>query len=431
MKRLPGFLLALCIVPAVHATLRGEPRHIQPGSALTRCLSSADESWGKILRFPRDLSLGSIKPTGDGGALLLAYHYHPSNAHFIVIKVDDAGNIQWQKAPIFSCVEDPQSGGFAVIGYHNKNYFLAKLDSSGTVISQRTYSYSTPNRYFITSIKLVPEKGYLLVGNEVPNVGKRSTILLRVNLHGDILWFKRYPLNTFVWATTPEGYIYLSGNPGFTLMRLADDGTILRNLLIGSVSESPTSIVPTPDKNIVLVSIQSDERNEFFVTKMTPAGKILWRRSFQRSPGIDFPILTRVPGRFVVSGSVRDASRQFHASILKLDAQGRLLWTNSFGGASAFSVAAASSGNGKVIIGGTNDTLFSKERVIFLMKFPLKPEASRFCSFTNTLTDSFIQTNASAAVIQSSATAESLMANVRSSSYSVEEQDATEEDLCR
>ena len=127
---------------------------------------------------------------------------------FWIVKLDNTGNILWEKSVGTSSTESSLSiinsstNGFIVSGYTYPpngfpDFFIAKLSSSGAVEWQRTYGGS--NTEICTQIISSSDGGYLATGytdsndgNITSNHGSYDFWLLKIDESGNIQWQKTY-----------------------------------------------------------------------------------------------------------------------------------------------------------------------------------------------------------------------------------------------
>ncbi|WP_131725903.1 T9SS C-terminal target domain-containing protein [Chryseobacterium aquaticum] len=127
---------------------------------------------------------------------------------FWIVKLDNTGNILWEKSVGTSSTESSLSiinsstNGFIVSGYTYPpngfpDFFITKLNSAGAVEWQRTYGGS--NTEICTQIISSSDGGYLATGytdsndgNITSNHGSYDFWLLKIDESGNIQWQKTY-----------------------------------------------------------------------------------------------------------------------------------------------------------------------------------------------------------------------------------------------
>ena len=259
-----------------------------------------------------------------------------------LLKFDASGQEQWQK--IYGGSDDDRGedlittndGGYAILGSSKSNdgdvsnnsgsndFWVAKLDASGTIIWEKSFGYVGADSAF--SIIQTQDNGFLLSGvldvSASDGAGNnRMTMerhaggdywVVKIDAMGDLQW-SRYFGGTF----TDTAYDSVQTQDG--------------NFLIMGSSDSD-------DVDI----INNKGTYDFWVVKLNNTGTLLWEKSFGGSE-IDEAraITTTADGNFFIAGDSRsndiDLSTNNGAAdvwIIKINSDGDLLWEKTFGGSS-------------------------------------------------------------------------------------------------
>lgn len=234
--------------------------------------------WQKALGGTGNELSGSIASTADGGCVVAgrtaSTNGNVSGNHGLddmwVVKLGPTGTIQWTNALGGTGLEDAASiattadGGYLVTGHATSNdgdlttnlgsfdWWVVKLDSSGTLVWQHVYGGSSLDEPH--SIAPTADGGSLVTG-------------LSASADGDI--------------TNPQG------NGDCWVVKLDDTGTIQwQRSLGGSGYDEGFSIAPTPDGGSLVAgkseSTDGDLTNnhgamDFWVLKLDASGTILWQ----------------------------------------------------------------------------------------------------------------------------------------------------------
>ncbi|MDY0369025.1 MAG: T9SS type A sorting domain-containing protein, partial [Bacteroidales bacterium] len=215
----------------------------------------------------------AIQQTSDGGYIVAGMTESNdgdvSGNHgyddYWVVKLDDTGNIQWQKSLGGSSIEKAQSiqqtldGGYITAGYSYSNngdasgnhgasdYWVVKLDDTGNIQWQKSLGGSESEWAY--SIQQTTDGGYIVAGWSYSNNGDVSENhgdddywVLKLDNTGNIQWQKSLGGSSVEWAhstqqTSDGGYIVAgwsksndgdaSGNHGETdvwVVKLAGSG---------------------------------------------------------------------------------------------------------------------------------------------------------------------------------------------------------------
>jgi hypothetical protein len=314
----------------------------------------------------------SVVATRDGGYAILGYTQ--SNDGDITDKQDESfdywllnfnieNELQWQRT--YGGSEDErgnaiiqtQDGGYAILGYsfstdgdvtNNaglQDYWLAKLDASGTISWQKSFGYEGADSGI--SIIQTNDQGYLISGIlDVTASGGEGNTARNSNRHagGDY------------WA-----------------LKLSASGTIEWSKFFGgNFTDTPESIVQTEDNGFIIVggsdSTDTDISSnigtyDFWVLKISETGNFLWEKSFGGDQ-IDEAraIVSTTDGNYMIAGDTRsndtDISNNNGAAdlwLIKISPSGDLIWEKTIGGTN-FDVARAmvkTQDNGFLIAGSS------------------------------------------------------------------------------
>ncbi|MDC3309283.1 hypothetical protein OAV26_03535, partial [Crocinitomicaceae bacterium] len=269
----------------------------------------------------------SIKQTSDGGYIVtgdassndgdLTVNYYGSD--FWVVKLDEFGNIIWQKSfggsnsDYPKSVEQTMDGGYIITGITGSNdgditlnqgfldCWIVKLDNTGDLIWQKTIGGS--NYDFAESISQTIDGGYILAGrtestdgdiNE--NNGQYDSWVVKLDALGNISWQKTFGGTFFdgafsIQQVNDEGYIVVGssssndgdvvGNNGgldYWILKLDGIGNInWQKSLGGTNNEGATSVKQTIDGGFIIAGMSSSGDgnvseyfggNDFWIVKL-------------------------------------------------------------------------------------------------------------------------------------------------------------------
>ena len=304
--------------------------------------------WQRNLGGSLDEYGTSIQQTSDGGYILCgttwSNNIHVSgnhgNADIWVLKLDPAGEIDWQRCLGGSEDESAdhilelQGGGYLVLGgtvsndgdvsanNGNRDFWLVRLDSEGNLIWQHCYGGSqldSPNDMTAT-----PDGGFIIAGSSLSsdgdvtaNAGNTDYWILKLNADLEIEWQRSYggsaADDAFAIALTSDGGYVLNG------ISYSSDGDISAN--IGS--------------------------GDYWVVKLDAFGEMVWERSFGGSD-LDFGvrILELSDGNFIAAGFAYSQDNDITDPLglndiwsIMLSAAGEILDARTYGGSNADSFA--------------------------------------------------------------------------------------------
>jgi pimeloyl-ACP methyl ester carboxylesterase len=186
----------------------------------------------------------SIVATSDGG-FAVAGQTAPLYGQAWVLKLDEDGNVVWQKTYGGPYNEDANSivatsdGGYAVAGYaesfgeRNGDFWVLKLDVDGNVVWQKTLGGSGIDR--ADSVVATSDGGFALAGQSY-SFGGQNAWMLQLDGDGNVVWEKTYGgassdvANSLV-ATGDGGFAVAGGTGSFEpggvwVLKLDGDGNI-------------------------------------------------------------------------------------------------------------------------------------------------------------------------------------------------------------
>ncbi|MCK9447722.1 MAG: T9SS type A sorting domain-containing protein [Bacteroidales bacterium] len=254
----------------------------------------------------------SIQQTTDEGYIVAGYSWsndgdvsgNRGNADYWIVKLDNIGNIQWQKSlggnsiEYANFIQQTSDGGYIVAGLSDSNdgdvsgnhggysdYWIVKLDKIGNIQWQK--SLGGGDWDYATSIQQTTDGGYIVVGESTSNDGDVSGNngdydywIVKLDDIGNIEWQKslggsNFDLARSIQQTTDGGYIVagysysndgdVSGNHGnsdYWIVKLT--GTVGLN---ETINNTIFSVYPNPATDLITVKGISP-KTEIDITNM-------------------------------------------------------------------------------------------------------------------------------------------------------------------
>ena len=269
--------------------------------------------WQKSLGGSNDDLAFSIEQTSDGGYISGGYCAsadgdvtgHHANSDYWIVKLDAAGNMQWQKSlggdgeDVVSEIHQTTDGGYIINGYtastngdvtgnHGTyDYWVVKITDTGAI--QWQYCLGGSKYDIGISIQQTTDGGYIAGGESMSANGDVTfhhgsdyydTWVAKLSFNGSIEWQTDLggtsdEYGGVVRQTRDGGYIVASttasndgdvaGNHGASddwLVKLSDTGTIEWQKCMGSTgTEGVRSLWQTPDSGYLLAGY-NDEAND-------------------------------------------------------------------------------------------------------------------------------------------------------------------------
>jgi hypothetical protein len=244
--------------------------------------------WDKTIGGTANDYLYSIQQTSDGGYILGGYSESNisgnktenmiGNGDYWVVKLDTAGNIQWDKTigenyfDYLYCIKQTSDGGYILGGYSTSgmsrdktqnligcyDYWVVKLDAAGKIQWQKTIG--AKSNEFLRSIQQTSDGGYILGGySDSPISGDKTEKsqgvsdywVVKLDADGNIQWQKTI-------GGSGDDILY-------SIQQTIDGGYILGGYSNSTVSGDKTE--------------KSSAFNNYWVVKLDAAGNIGWQKA--------------------------------------------------------------------------------------------------------------------------------------------------------
>ena len=167
--------------------------------------SAGNVDWQKLYVFDVNAYLKSICLTADGGCIV-AGHLTPSvigRTDLLILKLDSAGLIDWQRCyggvsdDWGNSIQQTSEGGYIVAGYTdsfgagNYDFWVLKLTSLGNIDWQRTFGKTQAD--WANSVQQTSDGGYIIAGcTESFGAGYADFWVLKLESSGSIEWQTAY-----------------------------------------------------------------------------------------------------------------------------------------------------------------------------------------------------------------------------------------------
>ncbi len=219
--------------------------------------------------------LFSAIATQDGFVLLGSSSYDTNgDSHATVIKIDLQGNIIWNK--IYGNATDTVArtgvlapdGAYMVAGFTdprgegNYDFLLLKIDSAGNLIWNKTYGGTgTEEAHSMTKAS----DGYVIVGDTQSAGTDIHALVIKVDFNGNVLWSKTIggknaDSPAYVTSSSDGGYLvagftfsFGAGNRDFWLFKISDSGQVLWSCTQGDAGyQEAYSVIETGKNQYVM-----------------------------------------------------------------------------------------------------------------------------------------------------------------------------------
>jgi len=384
--------------------------------------------WQKCLGGIFDDGAFSVCQTADGGYIVAGVAYsndgdvtgnHNTTGtypDYWVVKLDNIGNIQWQKClggtsgEFANSVEQTIDGGYIVAGYAtsidgdvtgnhgNIDYWIVKLDSIGNIEWQKCLGGTNADMAY--TVQQTTDGGYFVAGKTVSNDGdvtgnhgNYDEWVVKLDGSGNIQWQKCLGGTSAEYANCVEqtndgGYIVVgetwsndgdvTGNHGgqdYWIVKLDSSGNIQWQKCLGGTSDEwAQSVRQTNDGGYIAAGFTLSNDGDVtgnhgnwdeWIVKLDGSGSIQWQKCLGGTNTDKAQSIEQTNnGGYIVAGYTQSNDGDvtgLHGSqsdywVVTLDSSGNIQWQKCLGGTTsdyALSVQQTADG-GYIIAGETN-----------------------------------------------------------------------------
>lgn len=436
------------------------------------------DSW--IITLGSDWSYGGgfVKESNDGLYILGVTDYLTTEEldnNIWISKLDQNHNILWQKSFGGNSYEwqisykNTFDGGFIITAMTNSfgvilhDYWVVKLDSSGSIIWQKTIGRDF---YDEASSVIETNDGIIVAGSSVSLKGQldlNGIMMINLDIDGKLKWSKIINQSTWsesTWSEYPQEIIESSdggliivgkatytldcrdsvdddedecennefiSNDYFLILKLDMNGNILWQKIIGGdEADYPRSVIETKDNSFIVVGYTDsygEGETDIWLIKLDSNGNLLWQKTIGGSDSdYAYSIIETEDEGLIIYGETNSyGAGESDIWLIKVDINGNILWQNTVGGSKeelGGSVTEISDG-GLIVTGNTKS---------------LGDESSNSKVFITNLTGSgegcdcnFIQ-NSNASVHNSDADIEDFHATIQDTPVTIQDSNAVVQD---
>lgn len=292
----------------------------------------------------------SIRQSSDGGFVTagLTYSFDSGGGDFWMMKFDASQNFEWQRSyggggfDMAHSIEPTLDGGYLLAGFttsfgaKEKDYFVIKVDESGEVQWQKRYGGAGDD---VIRIAKQTSDGKYLVAGFTHSFGQKGDIMvLKLDSTGDLEWQKRYGGAGFEEPSSileaPDGYIILeqsvsfSGNTDAWVFKVDKDGNMLWQQRHGGSSFDELSAARAmPDGGFIAAGETrsfGSHYEDYWVVRFDSEGNVMWQKHYG-GDGVDEAeaiALTPEGGSIVVGTTKSFGASDEDIWILRLDSSG-------------------------------------------------------------------------------------------------------------
>lgn len=372
----------------------------------------------------------SILQTNDGGFIIAGISYsndgdvsghhgvvgNNSKADYWIVKLNESGNIIWQKSlggtktDYAESIQQTADGGFIVGGWslsnnddvsgnHNyADYWIVRLDTAGNIVWQKSLGGSLYDEAY--SAKETSDGGFIVAGYSYSvngdvsgSHGSGDGWIVKLDSSGNLQWQKSLGGSAFdgvlsILETSDEGFMVagfsassdgdVTGNHGLEdcwIVKLDSSGNINWQKSLGGSENDEARSIQTADGGFIVGGYSNSNDgdvsghhgstfySDYWVVKLDSTGNILWQKSLGGSNNDQArSVQPTADGGYIVAGFSESSDGDVSGNhgiqdywIVKLDSTGNISWEKWLGGSNwdeAYSIQQLSD-EGYIVAGAT------------------------------------------------------------------------------
>jgi len=241
------------------------------------------------------------------------------------------------------------AGNTSLLGDNYSNALLIKIDHTGKEKWKRDYTFSSVDR--LNMVKELQDGSLIAAGFTMSSTNYSKDILvIKTDAQGNLEWQRSYGDTQDETANSidisSDGGLIISGevineNTGFSLcylIKIDDEGELAwSNTFGGSLNDNGHSVISTNDAGFAITGMTrslGDSNGDMWLIKVNANGQMEWERTY----GGDYTeygrtIQQTVDGGYIIIGQTESFALGYNdAYLIKTDAQGNEMWSQTFGG---------------------------------------------------------------------------------------------------
>ncbi len=299
---------------------------------LMKTNAQGNELWSRVYNTGINDIGRSVRQTADGGFVIAGMtEVSPQIFDPIVIKTDNAGNVQWQQHYDYGFGDDDRGhsvwqtsdGGYVVAGqtwlmhgqFGNYDMYIIKTDMNGNVEWKKVFFRQNEGGDVALSVQQLNDGGYIIGG--FTHSTPWASYVIRTDNLGNAVWSNVYPgswqSECYDIQPTPDGgFIFTGTESSFEtdtdvlITKLDASGNLTWKKIYGTVdAEQGESILQLPDGGYIIAGMSSTETSSYdmYVIRTNSAGDSLWSRTIGgSSDDRAFSVVSPQAGSYIVTG---------------------------------------------------------------------------------------------------------------------------------
>lgn len=325
-----------------------------------------DESWS-IVQTNDGGYIMAGRSTSTSGQITQSY----GGQDFIVVKTDANGQLTWLKKfggsgldHAYDIKQDHQNN-YIIVGYTNSingqitNFYgnldvwVIKIDNFGNLIWQKSIGTSVTE--YAHSVELTHDNdGYIISGSSTLNQ-QSNVLVIRIDLNGNVIWQNIFvstsSFSRDIIKTNDGNYALIGGGLDFRILKISPSGSIIWEFVYGgSLNDEPNRILQTSDGGFIVVgataSNDGDVLNHYglpliydgWIVKLNQNGILEWSKNIGGTGEEEVYGVVEVCDGYIVSGYSNSTNNdisnnigEFDVYVSKISFNGDIIWTKNYG----------------------------------------------------------------------------------------------------
>ncbi len=325
-------------------------------------LQPPDTLWTNVFGGTNDDAASSIQQTSDGGYIVAGWteSFGAGGSDVYIIKTDAGGSPIWTityggaDGDAAASVEQTFDGGYIVAGLSasfgvgNGDYYLIKTDTGGD--SLWTETYGGPGVDWGFSVDQAVDSGYIVAGISMSFGLNIDAYLVKTDTDGAVIWDTTYGGNAddgvlSVRQTSDSGYVaagmtssFGSGMTDVYLIKIDADGdTLWTRTFGGPYDDAAMFVQQTSDDGFIIAGITHPSwpgESDVYLIKTDAQGDMMWTQTYGGA-GEDAAnsVQQTLDGGYIIAGYTTSFGVGGQdVWLIRTDMNGNTLWTETYGG---------------------------------------------------------------------------------------------------
>jgi Secretion system C-terminal sorting domain len=326
------------------------------GLTVSEAQNQGDVAWNKTFGGEDYDEANSVVLTNSGDVIAAGYTQSYGLGRWgnaFIFKADSNGdsvwtrNFGWDGIDVFADLVKSSDGMFVATGLTDtpndfENIYLVKVDEDGNL--QWEKNFGGPQKDVAQSLTNSTDGGLIITGvTKSFSVGEEDLFILKTTVNGDSLWFKTYGTTGndggYGISKTSDGGYIITGQYNWSdmwLLKVDENGDTLWTKTFGGINyDEGISVIETDDHGFIISGSTSSYGAgdlDVYVVKTDSSGNFEWQKTYGGS-GYDEGrrIIKRDNGYLVMGSTDSGVAGEFDYFIIWTDENGDTVQTKTYG----------------------------------------------------------------------------------------------------